>query len=114
LFQGGFEVFDDFLGDNVRLGEIVGLFQAFVSEPENIQAGFVAVDELFIGVSAPALAGILLRPSRRPLMTVLGIVALDELVEVFALQRVSLESEVFLGSKIVDPEPISSRAFRRQ
>jgi len=31
LFEGGFKVFDDFLGENI--GEIVGLFETFVSEP---------------------------------------------------------------------------------
>jgi hypothetical protein len=42
LFQGGFEVFDDFLRENVRIGKVVGLFEGFVSAPENIEAGFVA------------------------------------------------------------------------
>jgi hypothetical protein len=32
LFEDGFEVFDDFLGENTRLGKIVGFFEAFVSE----------------------------------------------------------------------------------
>ena len=32
LFDGGFEVFDDLLGENVRIGESVGFFEAFVSE----------------------------------------------------------------------------------
>jgi hypothetical protein len=32
MFEGGFEVIDDFLGENI--GEIVGLFETFVvSEP---------------------------------------------------------------------------------
>ena len=35
---------DDFLGENVEIGKIVGFFQAFVSEPEDVEAGFVAVD----------------------------------------------------------------------
>jgi hypothetical protein len=47
LFESGFEVFDDFLGENVGIGEIVGDFEALVSTPENIEAGFVAVDERF-------------------------------------------------------------------
>ena len=33
LFEGGFEVVDDFPGENVGIGEIVGVFEAFVSEP---------------------------------------------------------------------------------
>jgi len=34
LFESGFEVFDDFLGEDVGIGEVVGFFEAFVSEPE--------------------------------------------------------------------------------
>jgi hypothetical protein len=43
LFKGGFEVFDDFLRENIGIGEVVGFFQALVPEPESIQAGFVGV-----------------------------------------------------------------------
>jgi len=31
LFEGGFEVVNDFLGENVRIREIVGLLEAFVT-----------------------------------------------------------------------------------
>jgi len=41
LFERGFEILDDFLSDHVRVREIVGLFQAFISEPEDVEAGFV-------------------------------------------------------------------------
>jgi len=34
LFPGRFEVFDDLLGKNAGIREIVGFFQAFLSEPE--------------------------------------------------------------------------------
>jgi hypothetical protein len=40
LFQSIFEVFDDFLSENVGIRKIVGLFKAFVSEPEDVEAGF--------------------------------------------------------------------------
>jgi hypothetical protein len=50
LFEGGFEVIDDFLGENVGVGEIVRVFEAFVSEPEDVGAGFVAADEFFTGI----------------------------------------------------------------
>ena len=36
LSQGGVEVFDDFLGENVGIGKIVGSFAMFVSEPEHL------------------------------------------------------------------------------
>ena len=86
LFEGGFEVFDDFLGENVGIGEIVGFFQALVAEPEDIEAGLVAVDELVVLVRAPAAVRILFGPRRLALVAVLRVVALNELVEVFALQ----------------------------
>jgi len=41
LFEGGFEVFDDFLGQNIGVREIVGFFETFVSEPEDVEAGFI-------------------------------------------------------------------------
>jgi len=44
LFQCGTQVIDNFLGQNIKVGEVVGVFEAFVSEPEDVQARFVAVD----------------------------------------------------------------------
>ena len=41
MFAGGFEVFDDFLGEGVGIGEIVGFFEAFISEPEDVEAGLI-------------------------------------------------------------------------
>ena len=34
----GFEVFDDFLGENVGIGKVVGVFKAFISKPEDVEA----------------------------------------------------------------------------
>jgi len=36
LFEGGLEVSDDFPGENVGIGKIVGVFEAFVSKPEDV------------------------------------------------------------------------------
>jgi hypothetical protein len=38
MFQDGFEIFDDFLGENVGIGQIVGVFEAFRLEPEDVAA----------------------------------------------------------------------------
>lgn len=35
MFEGGFEVIDDLLGDDVGVGEVVGSFEGFVFEPED-------------------------------------------------------------------------------
>jgi len=42
LFEGGFAVFDDFLGENIRIREVVGLFEALVTQPEYVEAVLVA------------------------------------------------------------------------
>jgi hypothetical protein len=39
---------DDFLGEDIGIREIVGLFQAFVSEPEDVEAGFITLIVPFI------------------------------------------------------------------
>ena len=46
LFEGGFEIFDDLLGENIGIGEIVGFFEAFVAEPEDVRAGKKTTDPL--------------------------------------------------------------------
>ena len=48
LFEGGFELIYDFLGENVGIRKIVRVFEAFVSEPEDVEAGLVAVDEFVV------------------------------------------------------------------
>jgi hypothetical protein len=35
--------FDNFLSENVEITEVVGFFEAFISEPEDVEAGLVAV-----------------------------------------------------------------------
>ena len=45
LFEGGLHVFDDFLGKNIGIREVVGFFEALGCELEDVEAGLVAVDE---------------------------------------------------------------------
>lgn len=35
-----FGVFNDFLGENIGIGKIVGFFEAFVSEPKDVKVGY--------------------------------------------------------------------------
>jgi len=37
LFEGGLHVFDDFLGKNIGIREVVGFFEAFVCELEDVE-----------------------------------------------------------------------------
>jgi len=48
LIEDPFEIFDDCLSKNVRIRYIFGVFETFVAEPADIQAGLVAVDEYLI------------------------------------------------------------------
>jgi hypothetical protein len=48
VFVADVEVFNDFLGERVRVGKIVGVFEAFVSGRENVEAGFVVTESLFV------------------------------------------------------------------
>jgi len=48
LIEDPFEIFDDCLSENVRIRYIFGVFETFVAEPADIQAGLVAVDEYLI------------------------------------------------------------------
>ncbi len=44
----GQEVVDDFLGENVGVGKFAGAFAAFVCEPEDVEAGFVVTEPLYV------------------------------------------------------------------
>jgi len=50
LLQCSAEVFDDFGGDDGGVGEVVGVLQGIVLEPEDVEAGLVAGDQLVVVV----------------------------------------------------------------
>ncbi|MDO8700428.1 MAG: hypothetical protein Q7J56_02115 [Deltaproteobacteria bacterium] len=47
-FEGGCEGVADFLDDNAEVGKLVGFFEAFISGPEDVEAGFVLVEAVSI------------------------------------------------------------------
>jgi hypothetical protein len=48
LFESGVEAFDDLLSENIWICEVIGFFEAFVTEPKDIEAGLVAVESVTI------------------------------------------------------------------
>ena len=46
LGQSGLEVFYDFAGQHVGIGEVGAVFEAFVFEPEDVEVGFIALEKL--------------------------------------------------------------------
>ncbi len=77
LVQRGLQVFDDLGGDHVGRWQIGRVFQAVVFEPEDVEAGLVPLHQFVIGEG--------MEPLRLfSLVSVLGLVAGDEVVQVFA------------------------------
>src|SRR5262245_60466524 len=64
LLQGRLQVVGDFLGDDVRRGQRVGVRQALVLDPEQVQAQLVSLEQVFVGIVAPAPLRVLLAPRR--------------------------------------------------
>jgi hypothetical protein len=97
LIQGGLEVFDDLGGKNGRVGEFGGITQAVVAEPDDVEVGFVAFDQVFVGEGVEAFGF-------GPKVTVFRVVGANEIVEVGAGEGVGLQGEVLVGAEIVDPQ----------
>ena len=58
-FDTCFKVFDDLFSKHIRIGEVVQICQAFVSDPEDVQTLFVTGDDIFIGKFVPPAVGII-------------------------------------------------------
>ena len=67
--SGGLEVGGDLLGQLVGLGEAVGVFQALVLDPEDVEVELVPLRKFLIGEASPAAIGAGLAPSRLALRT---------------------------------------------
>jgi len=99
LFEGGFEVFQDVRGDDVGSRKVRRVFEGLVFEPKDIEVDLVALDEVVVGKRLETFAF-------RALVTVLGVIAGNELVQVGALQLVFFQGEV-LGLDRDGAEPAS-------
>ena len=45
MFEGGFKVFYYFFSQQVEVGEVGDVFKAFVAQPEDVEVGFISMDE---------------------------------------------------------------------
>jgi hypothetical protein len=108
LLQHAAQIFGDFGGNHVGLREVVGIEQALVFQPEQIEADLVAGQQILQLVDTPAASRGLLAPGGLALVDGTGLVEAHEFIEVGALQRVGLEGEVLVGAQVVDPEPFSA------
>jgi hypothetical protein len=87
--QRRFQVFDDLLRKDIRRRHFIQVIQAVVLQPENIQAGLVAGNEVVVRKVLEALRLIAFVP-------IVGVVAGDEIPQVVEFQRLGLEGEVCL------------------
>ena len=91
LIEGSLQVFDDLGRKNGGVQEIVGIAEAVVAEPEDVEVGFVALDQVFVGEGAEALGF-------GPLVAVIRVVGADEIVQVGTGEGVGLQGEVLVGA----------------
>lgn len=97
LIQRRLQILYNLCGDHIRGGKIGGVLEAVVLEPEDVEAGFVALDPVVVGEGMEALGFL-------ALVAILCAVAGDEIVRVLAAQWVRLQREVLVGAEVVDPQ----------
>ena len=108
--QASFDVVDDLVGQVGGLWQIVEIGEAVVLEPEEIETGFVAGNELFVGKFAPTAFRILLGvPRFLALVTIDRVVAIDEIAQIFQTQRLALERVVDIRPVVVIPNFLGRR-----
>ena len=60
LLQGRLQVVGDFLGQYVGIGKIIGIFEALVLEPENVEVRLVPLHQFFVFKRPPLTFGLLI------------------------------------------------------
>src|SRR2546427_2724932 len=76
------QILGDLLGQDVGIGEVGGVLETLVAQPEQVEAELVARQDLLVAIGPPAPLRRLLRPRRLALMTLARAVTRDEIVEV--------------------------------
>jgi hypothetical protein len=104
VLESGFKVFGDVFGEVFGIGEIVEVGKALVFEPGDVEAGFIAGDELGVGEPAPAAVGALFGvPGLFTGVAVGWLIARDEVGQVLEAHGVALEGVMDVGAVVVVP-----------
>ena len=97
LLQGRLKILGNLGSDPIRQRKVFGIFQAFVLQPEDIQANLVALDKLIIAKR--------LKPVRLlPVVPVGRMITRYEVLQIFVTQRIGFEREVLVGSQVRYPK----------
>lgn len=76
LVQRRVQILDDLLGNLAGRGKVVGVLEALVAEPEDVEADLVALDQFVVAERPPAPVGLLgLVPGRLALVAIGWLVA---------------------------------------
>jgi hypothetical protein len=97
LIQGRLQVLDDLGRDDLGRGQIVGVLQALVAKPEDVQAGLVPLDQVLVVERVESVGLCALLP-------ILRVEALREVLQVGTHQRLGAQREVHVGPEVIDPE----------
>lgn len=94
----------DFFGERIGLGQIVEIGHRGVLEPEHVEAGLVALQQLFPAEGAPAAIGCRFAPGFLAEVSVQRMVAVDEIAQVVVAHRFLFERVVDVGAVVVVPD----------
>lgn len=96
--HGRLQILDDIRRQDIGIGQAVQVCKGPVFDPENVQAGFVPLQDFINAEFAPASFGVFFRPGFGALVAVLRVVALNEIRKVSTGHRVLLQREMDIGS----------------
>src|SRR5258708_5204944 len=85
-----------------RIRQIERVAEAIIPEPKDVEVRFVALQQVFVRKAVETFRF-------DTLMTIRGVVASDEVVQIRTSQRVRLQREMLVGTKIVNPERVRPR-----
>ncbi len=99
------QTLDNVARQNIRVGKIVQVGQAFILEPGDIQTGLVPRQDIFVGKSPPSSFRIGFRMiGFLAFADIFRTIARNKVTQVFQLQRVFLQGEVNVGPEVVYPD----------
>jgi len=104
-----FKVFDDLFCQHIRIREIIKVGQTFISDPEDVQTGFVAGNDLFLAKFAPSALGIVFRPGLLSFVSIFRMIAGYEILQIVIGHLVFLFREMDIGPEIIKPDVFCPR-----
>jgi hypothetical protein len=97
---------EELIASAISAARISGVREAFVLYPENIETELVTLEKFLIAEATPTALRVRFAPSLRPLMHPAWLIAIDEFIEVAALNWLLLEREMHVGAQVINPEPL--------